>query len=292
MTSQARRWCFTLNNPTPEEEAELTCFEDWPHTKYGVFQYERGETGTLHAQGYVEFTTPKRLGAVKGMLERAHWEVARGSCEDNTKYCTKEEGRERGPFSFGNKEASGQGKRNELVAVQEMLKRGADDREIAERFFGSWVRYHGAFREYRDMAVPKRNWPMFVVCLCGPTGTGKSRAAFELAGDAYVQAGGEWFDGYDGQRVVILDEFCGNLPWHFLLRLLDRNPMKVPVKGNFREFVARTVIITSNRRPEEWYDREKFGDVFGALFRRISLFLWLDYTEESSVCKVGPYTEF
>jgi len=284
--AQGKRWCFTLNNPDEGEKAALVLFKEWDHAKYGVFQYETGESGTLHAQGYIEFTSNKRLAAVRHLLPRAHWEIARGSAEENTKYCTKEQGRVGEPYIFGDIKKSGQGSRNDLVTVKSMLDQGASDAAVADVCFGSWVRYHNAFAIYRGLASQKRDWAMFVVVVCGPPGSGKSGLAREIGGpDAYWwPGGGEWFDGYESQRVVVLDEFAGGLSWTLLLRLLDRYPLQVQVKGGFREMVARTIFITSNKRPDDWYDREKFGDRLGALFRRISLFMWLDFEERNCNC--------
>lgn len=46
---------------------------------------------TPHVQGYVEFKSAKRLSTLKKWLPRAHFEKAKGSAEDNIKYCSKED---------------------------------------------------------------------------------------------------------------------------------------------------------------------------------------------------------
>jgi hypothetical protein len=63
----------------------------------------------------------------------------------------------------------------------------------------------------------------------------------------------QWFDGYEGQRIVIIDDFRGEYPLPLLLQLLDRYPMQVPVKGGFSQWCPRKVYITSNIRPWLWY---------------------------------------
>jgi len=49
---QARCWCFTLNNP--EEELAVN---EWDGIAYAVWQLEIGEEGTVHYQGYVNFSS-------------------------------------------------------------------------------------------------------------------------------------------------------------------------------------------------------------------------------------------
>lgn len=115
---------------------------------------------------------------------------------------------------------------------------------------------------------------MRVTVFYGPTGTGKSWAADELAPDAYrlppqqSASGCGWWDAYDGQSTVIIDEFYGQLRWSFMLQLLDRYPLRVESKGGSCEFVGRHLIFTSNKPPWEWYDQTKMN--LGPLKRRVT----------------------
>jgi len=82
-----------------------------------------------------------------------------------------------------------------------------------------------------------------------------------------------------------MDDFSGWIPFTALLRLADRYPYRVEVKGGVRNFVSHAIIITSNKRPEAWYDNEKH--VMQALFRRITLFVSLDENPELSYVQKG-----
>lgn len=98
--------------------------------------------------------------------------------------------------------------------------------------------------------------------LTGATGLGKTRYVFHMHDpeDIWVWPGDRWFDGYTGQPVALFDDFRGELDLGNMLRLLDRYPMDVPVKGGFANWVPRRIYITSNVLPAVWWpdlDREK-----------------------------------
>lgn len=82
--AQAKCWCFTLNNPLEGETLDESVFD------YCVVGEEvGGEEETRHFQGYVIFKKAKQLSALKKLLPRAHWEVARGTPQQNAAYCKK-----------------------------------------------------------------------------------------------------------------------------------------------------------------------------------------------------------
>ena len=62
-----------------------------------------------------------------------------------------------------------------------------------------------------------------------------------------------WVDGYFGHEIVILDDYKGTINFQVLMQMLDRYPMKMPIKGGFVEWCPRKVIITSNTDPLLWY---------------------------------------
>ena len=62
-----------------------------------VYQLEKSPTtGKLHWQGYVRLTKNVRFQGMRkilGLNDSTHCEVARGSDQDNDRYCSKEETR-------------------------------------------------------------------------------------------------------------------------------------------------------------------------------------------------------
>lgn len=152
-----------------------------------------------------------------------------------------------------------------LEEVQKLLDDGTPEVDIATDYFGVWIKYNQGFKRYKLLKANKRDYKTNVIVVQGPTGTGKSRWAMEQYPDAYWKCNGMWWDGYETQESVIIDEFYGWLPWNLLLRLCDRYPMQVEVKGGAVNFVAKTIVIISNKRADAWYPNQYFD----ALARRV-----------------------
>lgn len=160
---------------------------------------------------------------------------------------------------------------------------------IADKYFGQFLRYERGFRSYRALTIGQRSWHTYCEVLWGPPGTGKSRYAWETGGpDAFwlskPNSNRVFWDGYDGQEVVVIDEFTGWLPFGFMCRLLDRYPMRVETKGSSVPFLAKRVIITSNLDPISWY---RLG--LRALRRRLTGDLGSVYLKEKLDSEKLPY---
>jgi len=195
--------------------------------------------------------------------------MARGNRQSCKDYCQKEESRVRGPWEWGNWRDTTQGARSDLEAVKEAIDNGADEKEISEKFFETWCRYRNAFNAYRSLHLPQRKWRTKSYAYIGPTGVGKSRKAAAKYPNAYWKPyGTQWFDGYCGHDVIIIDEFYGWLRYGFVLRLCDRYPMLLDVKGTYTPMVARRVIFTSNKPVEDWWPN--VADI-SAFLRRVKV---------------------
>ena len=103
---------------------------------------------------------------------------------------------------------------------------------------------------------------------------------------------GEWWDGYTGQPQVIFDDFRPGVVKSFntLLRILDRYPLRVPVKGSSIELSATVFVLTCPSRPEVMYHRQTEENV-NQLLRRITSIVEFSTTGEQTILKDGdtPY---
>ncbi len=244
--SRLRNWCFTINNPTAEDRKNL---EEMP-CEYMVIGEEEGESKTQHIQGYVEFGKAKTFATLRRMIPRAHLEGRKGTPEEASKYCKKEEQyKERGTLS-----TERQGHRSDLDAVR--LAAASDGmRAVVSMYNYGQIR---TAEKYLTYCEGVRDWKPEVIWYWGPTASGKSRQAREdtEGEDVYVKNDGtKWWEGYDGHETVIIDDFRDSW-WSLteMLSLLDRYEKRIEFKGGSRQLLAKKIIVTSSKPPEDCYE--------------------------------------
>lgn len=253
------------------------------------------ESGKKHWQGYIELGCQLTFNQVKNILPKEyHFEVAKGDVTANRAYCSKD-----GKYKeFGSPKS--QGERNDLKRVNNyILNDNAKMSEVAMAYPNQFMKYHagiGKLIEMREKATCKSR-DVEVHVLVGPTRCGKTRFVYEESEDLYdlICEKGEtlWFDGYEGETDLLLDEFRGGCDYAVLLRLLDRYPMRLRVKGGHTYAKWNRVYITSNLRPEAWFEHKDIS-ALKARFTSVKDF----YAEEEekpmvphvpkSLCKKGP----
>lgn len=261
--------CFTHNN---WQESDLLYYRSLVGRgicTYCIVAREVGESGTRHLQGYCEFPRRKRFAQIHSILPGAHVEARRGRSEEAADYCRKD-----GAFDeFGDISLPRPGNRSDLDLLHESLRRRQPMVVIADEHFGPFLKYQRGINAYRLATALPRSDPPAVVVYWGRTGTGKTRAVWDNAAslrDVWVYGGGGWFDSYDEQTIALFDDFTGSeLKLTFLLKVLDRYPLRVPIKGGFVNWRPLEIYITSNLEPASWYSGASQTHV-DALFRRFT----------------------
>jgi hypothetical protein len=235
----SRAWVFTHNN---YDESDVDMYTNW-EKKYMVLGREVSETGTPHLQGFIIFSRTYRLTQVKKLSPRAHWEVAKALDAGN--YCMKDK-------NYIKQDFRTPGKRNDLVSACEIVQtRGIN--ALKKEMPYVFVKYPNGFAQI--IPTEPRRFKPEVYWLWGKTGTGKTRSVLERETDLWVSGDGlKWWDGYEGQEATLFDDFrAEQCAFHWLLRLLDRTPCRVQVKGGTRELTAKRMYITSAYPPDEAY---------------------------------------
>jgi len=263
---QARCWCFTINFKY-RDDYEAIDPSEWPGCVVAVYQYEVGDNGTEHYQGYVNFNRPMRMAAVKKLsgMRRARLAKRVGTKLQNLVYCTKEEGRLDGPFYFPSKEKVEayckieQGQRTDLVVIADQVAQGLSDRQIAEVNPIAILKYQKGIDHLRLAltTTSRLGDEIETVVYVGPTGTGKSRRLRLECPEGpewFWCTAGKWFDGYQGQPGLVFDEFRHDwYSYQSLLRLLDTGPFRVERKGGHLNMRAFRFRFSTNVHPEFWY---------------------------------------
>lgn len=254
-----RNFCFTINNYSEEDYHNLLKIP----AEYLIIGYETGEKGTPHIQGYIELKKRTRFETLKKMMPRAHIETRKGTSAQAADYCKKD-----GKYEeWGTRKM--QGKRNDLDKVRECaLNDGM--RTVTSIYNTQQIRVAEKFLTYNE---EPRNWKPLVIWIYGPTGTGKSKLARELitSEDIYTKnTGTKWWDGYDKHENVIIDDFRPSW-WDitYMLNLIDRYEFRIEYKGGSRQFVPKTIIITSSLHPKDCYYNT--GEAIDQLLRRIDI---------------------
>lgn len=276
---RARNWCFTRHWPDTDEGLALLDPTHWEHATFLTYQLEISPTtNKLHYQGYLELDSLQRLSHVQKFegLEGAHFEPRRGSQQEAIDYVHKEESKVDGPWSCG--EPKNQGERTDLASVRKRLRQGATQLEIADEFFGQWVRYNKAFSTYSRLIAKPRDFKSIVILVVGPAGVGKSRFAHSLVkylGPHYKlpdKHTGFWCDDYSQQPVFFIDEMDGDRmrPKTFN-ELCDRYECILPAHGGVgHQFTSRYVVIVSNYLPKYWW-RKRNAEQVRQTTRRIDI---------------------
>jgi len=237
-------------------------------------------SGKKHYQCYVYYKSPRYLDAMWKKFPMAYCKPAAGSAEENKSYIkgpyTNKEGKSK-PFNPDAVEMGtipNQGKRNDLEAFAEAITEGKRGRELTHEHLAIRAKYPRLEQilvqeddEEKCIEQFKAGMRPEVHVRWGKAGTGKSRYIYDNydAMDVYALNIGDgsaksvWWDGYRGQKVILIEDFAGGeMPWKYLLRLLDRYPFRMQVKGSYCYRRCEKIYITANDKPEHWYPHEAF----------------------------------
>lgn len=267
--SRHRNYCFTLNNYSTDEEFELRDYFT-KYCKYAIYEHEVGIEKTPHLQGFVIWKNAKTMDAVKKINKRIHWEICNGDAASNIKYCSKDKDN---VWEFGDRPC-GQGKRNDLIEIKNNIMNGTKVRDLALDNPMLYHQYGRTLNYIEDLAMEKKWRTEMTKCIWywGDTGVGKSLTAFKNYSPEthYVwQNDNGWWDMYNQQDTVIMNDFRGELPYNFLLQLIDCYPMSVKRRNRAPiPFVSKLIIITSSLHPEIVYWRRNDEDNIAQLLRR------------------------
>lgn len=258
-TKRSRSWVFTLNNYTEGDVNFLKGLQ----CNYIVFGKEVAPTtGTPHLQGYIEFATARTMTAIKKKMELSqdmHLEIRKGTPQEAREYCIKEgDVYERGDIPQAN------GHRKGLEEATKAVIEGKSMDEIANEFPNEYVRYSSGLKSLATVKVKPRDPknPPQVIWLWGLAGTGKTREAYESHKSVYIKDGTQWWDGYEGQEAIIIDDFEA-IEWNYrdFLRLLDRYPYRGQFKGGYVNVNSPTIYITCEYHPSKIWTGNKLAQV-------------------------------
>ena len=245
--------------------------------QYIIFQLEKGEkTGLVHHQCYLYFKKRVYFTAIKNHLPRAHLEIRKGTHRQAKQYVTKTDTRLELPQEWGDEPQ--QGERTDLADIIDLINEGYTSTQIMSLHPGSYIRYRNSIdhliQQYKAQLVENQFRKLEVVYVSGKTGVGKTSSIMKHYGFNKVYRVVDYknpFDTYNGQEVIILDEFHSQFKIEFMLNLLDGYPLKLPARYNDKVAQFTKIFIISNEPLEKQYKniQAEYQDTFEALKRRI-----------------------
>ena len=295
--SRSMKWLLTINNPgehgVTNEGIEET-LKGMGSFRYACYSHEIGlEDRTYHIHIFVAFDNQVRFSTLKNRFPAAHIDPCRGSIKQNRDYVFKQ-----GKWADTDKEDTrieghqyeigtapieiGQGRRSDLEEIEGLLDAGYTPDQIFEVSIAYRLREKEIRAHY--MARRKKEVPAFrdvrVVWHVGESGSGKSYAMVGLMaenpGNVYLMNDydGGGLDLYQGEGILFMDEFRGQLKFSTLLGMLDGYRVQVHCRYANVYALWTEVHITSVLPPEMVYSRmvseNRDIDTVGQLMRRIS----------------------
>lgn len=244
--------------------------------KWLIYGHEVGEQGTPHLQGASVIGRQLAWSTLKKAFPpRTHIEEMRGTPRESFIYCTKDDNNY---YQFGDEPKPG--KRNDLLSAVEAMRTVKSMRDFVknDENAATFIRYPRGLTTFRSLLQQPRSpdRPPIIYWLHGPTGAGKTKAAwtfyetyFGTTDQTWISNGSlRWFDGYDGHQGAILDDIrADSIPYNELLRLLDRYPLRVEIKGGTVEWNPTFIIITAPMEPDQFF---RVGDDIEQLKRRLN----------------------
>lgn len=243
--ARSRKWLITINNPAEHgfDHARIrAAVLDLPGILYWCLCDEQGdECETLHTHVFFVCQNQLTHTQVDARFPSFHRDIAYGKCKENRAYVLKDgekfNKQEDGSYSYkdtgghlheginfsdtfeegGEMPIEQQGKSRDADKIVELVKSGATNEEIVNAVASAYRDLEKVERVrsmYRD-AQFKDSWrELEITYIFGKTGSGKTRSVMDKYGYANVYRVTDYkhpFDTYDGQDVIIFEEFRGGL---------------------------------------------------------------------------------
>lgn len=294
---RSRSWFCVFNNPgehgfsdDPQEcvDAIVAVWVDNNPTRSCAVNFCVSAEGLKHCHAVLEDTKLMRFSAVKKAFPKMHIEPTKGNKEQAEDYINKrgkweEKGEQILATSRYGEIKGVQGQRRDFDIIEELLMQGKTPSEILEQNF-AFRRFEKMIKQaYFDKRIRetpiKRN--VSVYWHCGESGSGKTYEYVKLCeihGENNVYMLNDYdkggFDNYNGQRILCMDEFRGQMRFALLMNYLDGYKVQIPCRYSNSYALWDEVHIFTVMPPEMVYKAmvsdNRAVDTYEQLKRRIT----------------------
>jgi len=293
---RSRKWQLTINNPTDKGFTHDKLKELAGNLKgvvYWCMSDEIGENNTYHTHFYLAFKDACRFSTLKNLFEGAHFEMAKGTSQQNRDYVFKEGKWEKDKKKvtnlpdtheeYGDMPIERQGARNDLYDLYDMIKQGLSNYEIMEiepAYMMNLDKIERARQIIREERYKNEFRHLDVRYIYGNTGVGKTRGIMEMHGYTNVFRVTDYqhpFDNYKGQENIIFEEFRSSLRIQDMLNYLDGYPLELPCRYANKIACYTHVYLITNIPLESQYEevQKLYASTWQAFLRRINKVIYM-----------------
>lgn len=252
---------MTIYNEQEIDDFIKCCGDEF---KYWSYQEEKcPKTERIHLQAYAGFEERKRFKEIKKRWPTAHIELAK-SYLHAFDYCQKAESRVDGGRTGCSERPATGGARGAWESALEDIKSGMEWEQLIASHIKLYAQYEYGLRKLYERFRPVSINPdrRLVTILFGPPGVGKSTACQDKIGARphFRACHGKWFDGYNYERIVWIDDFSPAMMDRAALLQLMEGKFRMQVKGGFTMVEIDELYITSNWHPSEWFPEKNKND--------------------------------
>jgi hypothetical protein len=251
--NKSSNYTFTINNYTKNM---LNQFEHVAKSlekhKYILYSLEIApKTKIKHIQGYIELNESQRFTFLhnyfnlkkKKKIDKFHIEPAKGTQKQNLEYISKDGEY----FEYG--EPKKKGTREDLINLKTKLKENPKSiKKLMEDDVtnSQQMRFLEGMQKY---LFPERdvNVPPVVFWIYGKTNLGKTKLVYDSFESICSVSDYKWpGTGYMQQDCFLLDDFRKeDIAFHTLLKITDRYPFTLAVKGSSIALNSPYIVITT-----------------------------------------------
>lgn len=294
--TRSRKWILTINNPAEKEfthEKIKLILNGLPNMIYWCMCDEIGEKETYHIHIYFTLENAIRFSTLSKIFAGAHFDMAKGTSQQNRDYIRKEGKWEKDKKKetnlprtfeeFGEMPVEQQGKRNDIDNLYDMIKDGMSNYEIMEAnptYMLQIDKIERTRQIIREEKYKNEFRKLEVKYIYGETDVGKSRGVMEMYGYPNVYRVTDYdhpFDSYKGQDVIMFEEYRSGLRIHDMLNYLDGYPLELPCRYANKVACYTKVYITTNISLDRQYEdlQKVYPETWKAFLRRIDRVIYM-----------------